>query len=156
MKVTRSSGWAAARALGIAGVVLLWSSLVGAAPVAQRWHPAHVWHGDIARFHEHDWAVWHGGHWVNARHGGRLGWWWVAGGTWYLYPAPVYPYPSPWEPAPVVIANPSAGVVPPVPATQYWYYCEASRAYYPYVPRCPGGWKQVPATPADAPAAASK
>lgn len=38
------------------------------------------WHGDIGRFHEHDWGLWRGGHWANSRHDGRLGWWWVVGG----------------------------------------------------------------------------
>ena len=100
------------------------------------------WHGDIARFHEHDWTLWRGGHWSQGRHEGRHGWWWVVGANWYFYPAPVYPCPSPWEP-------PTATFTPMPPATQYWYYCEASRAYYPYVPSCPAGWTQVPATPAN-------
>jgi len=112
-------------------------------------HP-NQWRGDIARFHEHDWHVWRGGHWTHGRHEGRLGWWWVAGGLWYFYPVPVYPYPNPWEPPPVVIVNPPADSAPPPPPPQYWYYCEASRAYYPYVATCPGGWKQVPATPSNA------
>ena len=98
------------------------------------------WRGDISRFHEHDWNLWRGGHWRQGRHDGRWGWWWVVGASWYLYPAPVYPYPNPWEPPPV-------GVIAPVPPTQYWYYCEAAAAYYPYVPNCPAGWRQVPAQP---------
>jgi hypothetical protein len=108
---------------------------------------ASKWRGDISRFHEHDWHTWRAGRWVHSRHDGRLGWWWVAGGLWYFYPAPVYPYPNPWEPPPVVVAPP----VETAPPTQYWYYCEASRAYYPYVATCPGGWKQVPATPPPTP-----
>jgi len=107
------------------------------------------WHGDIARFHEHDWGVWRGGHWTHGRHDGQLGWWWVVGGAWYFYPWPVYPYPNPWEPPPAVVAVPPPTVAPP-PPTPYWYYCEASGAYYPYVSTCAGGWKQVPATPAGA------
>jgi hypothetical protein len=113
-----------------------------------------VWRGDIARFHEHDWGVWRGGRWLHARHEGRLGWWWVVGGVWYFYPSPVYPYPNPWEPP--VLLVPPADVAPAVPATQYWYYCDASRRYYPYAATCAGGWKQVPAMPADTPAAAPK
>ncbi len=101
--------------------------------------PGHQWHGDITRFHEHDWGVWRGGHWAHARHGGQLGWWWVVGPSWYFYPAPVDPYPSPWEPAEVIGAGP-----PPAP---FWYYCDATRNYYPYVFVCPGGWRAVPATP---------
>ena len=25
----------------------------------------------------------------------------------------------------------------------YWYYCQASHRYYPYVKHCPGGWMKV-------------
>ena len=32
----------------------------------------------------------------------------------------------------------------------YWYYCETSRGYYPYVKDCPSGWKAVPPAPAPA------
>lgn len=138
----------------------LWRSLAVAlaaltlstASPAQREHRAvrPQWRGDIARFHEHDWHTWRGGRWAHVRHDGRLGWWWVVGGSWYFYPSPVYPYPNPWEPPPAVIVSPPVGVAPPPPPTQYWYYCEASRSYYPYVPICPGGWQQVPATPGDA------
>lgn len=28
-----------------------------------------------------------------------------------------------------------------------WYYCPESKAYYPYVKKCPGGWQTVPAEP---------
>jgi len=119
--------------------------------VAQREHgagPSH-WRGDISRFQQHDRQVWRGGHWVHNRHDGRLGWWWVAGGSWYLYPSPVYPYPDPWLPPAYVPANPPATVAAPLPPVQYWYYCEAYRTYYPYAATCPGGWQQVPATPPD-------
>jgi len=111
--------------------------------------------GDIARFHEHDWDLWRGGRWNHASHGGRFGWWWVAGGVWYFYPEPVYPYPNPYEP-PVAVIVPQAPATPapPPPAPQNWYYCEASKAYYPYVASCPGGWRAVPATPGTAPVAA--
>ena len=108
------------------------------------------WHGDIARFHERDWPLWRGGHWAHARHDGRLGWWWVAGGLWYFYPAPIYPYPNPWEPPTTVLVTPPETVVPAAPPTQYCYYCVASNTYYPYVPTCPSGWQQVPATPGNA------
>jgi hypothetical protein len=80
-----------------------------------------------------------GGHFVHGRHHGHFGWWWVDGGLWYWYPAVVYAYPYPDE-APVAVAGPPLDFGP---ATQYWSYCEASRAYYPYVTTCPGGWKQV-------------
>ena len=89
------------------------------------------WSGDIHRFPDRDWHVWRGGNWVHAPHDGRMGWWWVAGGLWYLYPAPVYPYPNPYEPP--VAPLPEAALPPP---TAYWYYCDASQSYYPYVATC--------------------
>ena len=117
--------------------------------VAQK--PPHArapkWHGDISRFHERDWHVWRSGHWNHGRHDGRLGWWWVVGSSWYFYPSPVYPNPNPWEPPPAIAVSPPEGTPPTAPPTQYWYYCDAARAYYPYVATCPGGWKPVPATP---------
>ncbi len=68
---------------------------------------------------------------------------------------PYYPYyaaPA-YYPAPIVVA-------PPAPTqyvereqpmqSGYWYYCETSRGYYPYVKDCPSGWKAVPPAPAPA------
>jgi hypothetical protein len=104
-------------------------------------------HGDIARFHEHDWDLWRGGRWYHATHGGRFGWWWVAGGMWYFYPAPVYPYPNPYEPPVAVIVPQTPAQPAPPPPPQNWYYCESSKAYDPYTPSCPGGWRAVPAVP---------
>ena len=114
------------------------------------------WRGDIRHFDRHDIRIWRGGQWHHGRHGGRLGWWWVVGGVWYFYPQPVYPFPNPYvppvvvqQPPPVYVERPQSGAQPAPgaqpPAT--WYYCDQSRAYYPYVRACPGGWKPVPATP---------
>jgi hypothetical protein len=62
----------------------------------------------------------------------------------YRYPYP-YAYPS-YSPPVVVESTPPVYVQrepqPPAP-TQYWYYCQASQTYYPYVKECPGGWMQV-------------
>ncbi len=127
-------------------------SLAGAAfaqPRHARPEPPPAWHGDIHRFPEHDWHVWRGGYWYHGPHAGRLGWWWVVGGAWYFYPAPVYPYPNPYEPPPSWIVSPPATSAPPAPPATFWYYCEAGNGYYPYVTTCPGGWRQVPATPAE-------
>ena len=33
------------------------------------------------------------------------------------------------------------------PASAYWYYCAESKAYYPYVKHCPGGWQRVAPQP---------
>ena len=86
---------------------------------------------DIHRFHDHDFARWQGGRWFEGRHGGRLGWWWIVGPTWYYYPAPVYPYPDPYIPPAVA------------PTPNVWYYCRPRHAYYPYVPTCPVPWQVV-------------
>ena len=72
-------------------------------------------------------------------------------------PGPAYyaPPPAYYYPAPVVVSNPN----PPVryierqnqnaaPASaDWWYYCDQSRSYYPYVKTCPGGWQKVSPTP---------
>jgi hypothetical protein len=110
------------------------------------------WHGDIHHFNDHDMARWRGGHWHHGYHDGRLGWWWVVGSLWFFYPQWVAGYPNPYTPPPTVIVQPTAPAAPSTPPpTQYWYYCDASRTYYPYVQTCPGGWRMVPATPSGAP-----
>lgn len=150
MKPNKAIGWTLA--------VALLSAISAMPAVADR----ERWHGDIRHFESHDRGLWRGGNWHHGRHDGRLGWWWVVAGTWYFYPQPVYPYPDPYQP-PVVVVQPSPVEVqaPPSPsaapqpaapaAAQSWYYCEAAKGYYPYVPSCPGGWKTVPAAPPGAP-----
>ena len=70
----------------------------------------------------------------------------IGGGVWlgpywdpYWYPSysPFYPY----EPVPVV-AEPQT-YIEQSGAPAYWYYCDAAKAYYPYVRECPGGWLTV-------------
>jgi hypothetical protein len=140
----------------LAAAIAIGTGGLPSSAVAQRdRHPPPGWHGDITRFHEHDWALWRDGRWAHERHDGRLGWWWVVGGTWYFYPWPVYPYPSPWYPPPIEITAPQTHDPLP-PPTPYWYYCAASKSYYPYARTCPGGWKQVPAVPADVPASEAR
>lgn len=145
----------------IVGWSLAVAALLGAAvpfnAVAQ--HRDRGWHGDIRHFDHHDMHRWRSGAWRHGSHGGRVGWWWVAGGMWYFYPQPVYPYPDPYRPPVIVIEQAPQPVVVPIqpapqvapvvtpPAAQFWYYCEAAGAYYPYVATCPSGWKTVPATP---------
>lgn len=107
---------------------------------------------DIRHFEVRHLPVWRSGTWHHGRYGGRLGWWWVVAGTWYFYPVPIYPYPDPYLPSEVIIQQAPA-TAPDVPApAQSWYYCEASKNYYPYVSTCPGGWVAVPATPPATPA----
>lgn len=123
--------------------------------LAQRDHRGSRPHarGDISRFHQSDRNHWRGGHGLHVRHGG----WRVTGGIWlgyplvYPYPYPYaypYPYSYPWAPPVAALGESTVPAVPP-PA-QYWYYCEATGTYYPYVASCPGGWRPVPATPGDA------
>lgn len=79
----------------------------------------------------------------------------------YWGPAYYQPYPHYYQPyyqpyySPVVIERPVAPQVyiqqAPVQASapdNYWYYCNAARAYYPYVKDCPGGWQRVAPQPA--------
>src|ERR1700691_1206786 len=54
---------------------------------------------------------WNHGYWFHGAYGGRAGWWWVVGPTWYYYPAPVYPYPV-TEAQPVYFVQMN-GVPPP-------------------------------------------
>src|SRR5215467_655623 len=78
--------------------------------------------------------------------------------------APFYPwyYPPYYYYPPAVVAVPAApttyverdsshAMAPP--QRSYWYYCEASRTYYPYVKQCPAGWLRVvpQTTPPSAP-----
>ena len=83
-------------------------------------------------------------------HGGVDVWigpgWGPGWGGAYYYP-PYYYYPE----RPIIIERqPDVYIQPPPPAEQpsYWYYCQDSKSYYPYVRQCPGGWlKVVPAPP---------
>jgi hypothetical protein len=57
-------------------------------------------------------------------------------GPWYTYGY----YSAP----PVVIQQQPPVYVQQEPeAPYYWYYCQDSQAYYPYVKTCPGGWMKV-------------
>lgn len=111
------------------------------APGHEALTPRGEFHGDIGRFHEHDWTVWHSGRWYQGDHGGRLGWWWISGGVWYSYPFPVYPWPDPYVPPDLPVP-----ATPPPPTPVNWYYCDPLHAYYPYVESCPQPWRVVPAT----------
>jgi hypothetical protein len=84
--------------------------------------------------------------------GGGWGW----GGDWIVPAliggAIVYDLAQPRT----VYVQPNTVYVQPLPAyapgvapasAQYWYFCPAANAYYPYVPSCPSGWQAVPATP---------
>ena len=120
---------------------------ISAAERRHRVDPGHNraphWRGDIRNFHQHDFRRWSGGRWYNGPHGGRSGWWWIVGPTWYFYSSHVYPYPDAYLPPVVVVAPP---LQPPMPP-QYWYYCTDPPGYYPYVSQCLVNWQAVPSTP---------
>jgi len=105
----------------LAGIALLAAALLGAAPAFA--------HGRVHLGLGFNFGPYWGPYWGPA-----------------YYPPPYYYYPPP-----MVVAPAS----PPVyvergeqPQSQsYWYYCETSRGYYPYVKECPGGWKAVPPAP---------
>jgi surface antigen len=102
--------------------------------------PRGRWRGEIHRFQEHDFEHWRRGRWWHGWHEGREGWWWLAGGVWYWYPAPIYPYPDPYQP-------PGVLVPPGFQPSQVWYYCQSPAGYFPYVPACSVPWQAVPAAP---------
>ncbi len=128
-----------------AGVLLLWGAYR-----ADAWRGGGFPHGGVphAGFH-HD--GFHGGGFHHGGHGrvfigtriflGDPFWW----DPWYP------PYPS----APVIVQQtPPVYIQQSAPgeAATYWYYCEQSRGYYPYVKECPGGWMTVvPPGPSPAP-----
>ena len=70
------------------------------------------------------------------------------GPPWWHYP-PAYYYP-----APIVVREPVTYIEQGAPASSapaadagWWYYCDASKGYYPYVKECPSGWQRVPPAP---------
>ncbi|WP_439654782.1 hypothetical protein [Trinickia terrae] len=64
----------------------------------------------------------------------------------YYYPAPVVAVPAD-DPPTYVEQGQAAADGAPQQAAGTWYYCDAAKAYYPYVKQCAGGWRTVPATP---------
>jgi hypothetical protein len=71
-----------------------------------------------------------------------------------VVPRIVVPFGVPYHYSPLVVAPPPVYVQPapqvyvqPPPPQPYWYYCDNPPGYYPYVPQCPGGWRQVTPTP---------
>ena len=64
------------------------------------------------------------------------------------YPYPYYSAPVVVQQAPVTYVEQNSGA-PSSPAadTGWWYYCDQSRGYYPYVRECPTGWQRVPPAP---------
>lgn len=81
--------------------------------------------------------------------GPGFGWPWYFGpyySPYYYYP-PVVEVPSGPQ---VYVEQDNAAVAPApqssVPAQQpgsWWYFCQNTKSYYPYVKECPGGWQKV-------------
>jgi hypothetical protein len=77
------------------------------------------------------------------------------GPWWYARPYPYYAYPGYYNPGyynqSVVVVPQTAPVIqsvaPIVPPPQYWYFCESTSTYYPYVQSCDREWRMVPITP---------
>ena len=118
----------------LAGVIALSAmSLAWASPAAAQ---AHL-HGH----HPH-----HGGPRVSLSFGPYYGPW---GYSPYFYD-PFF-YSRRWNDRPIFIEQPAPQVYveqPQVysqaaPNNNYWYFCEAAQAYWPYVKECPGGWQRV-------------
>src|SRR6476659_9758586 len=66
------------------------------------------------------------------------------GYPWYYAPPPYYYYPPAYVAAPQTTYIERQDTRQDAPAsTDYWYYCEQSKTYYPYVKTCPGGWQRV-------------
>jgi hypothetical protein len=66
-----------------------------------------------------------------------------------VVPFGIAPFWSPnWPPYDdLPYGYPPVMIPPAPPPPTYWYACDDPPGYYPYVPQCPGGWRQVPATP---------
>jgi hypothetical protein len=73
----------------------------------------------------------------------------VWGPSYYYAPPPAYYYPQTVvvPAAPQVYIERGNQAAPAPTGGNWWYYCGDSRAYYPYVKDCPGGWQRVSPTP---------
>lgn len=74
----------------------------------------------------------------------------VAPGPYYYPYAPVPYYYPPAVAVPIAPDNyveQGQPVTAPAQTSGSWYYCDASKTYYPYVKQCAGGWREVPAQP---------
>ena len=73
---------------------------------------------------------------------------WGPWGPWY-YPPPYY-YPSPVvvRSEPVTYIEQGSPQVTEQRGGNWWYYCDTTKGYYPYVKECPAGWQRVSPTPA--------
>jgi hypothetical protein len=116
-------------------------------PWGPAWRPGWGWGG-------WGWGGWGWGGW-----GWGVGWspgWWGPGFWGWSVGAPVVITPSvsgawvlPPSASTVFIERETEVAPAAAPSPQlWWYWCESSRAYYPYVETCAEGWRRVePRTP---------
>lgn len=113
------------KAVGLVGLALTLCALTTLSPMS-----AQADHLHYGRHHHAGWGIWGG---------------WAAPRPLFYY-NPVYTYPV--APTSTIIVEKSAPIAQPVqPQQQYWYYCESTRNYFPYVATCQEEWKMVPPTP---------
>ena len=123
-------------------LALLTLCMAWAAPVSAQGHR----HG-----HGHGHGQHHQGPRVSLSFGHYFGPW---GYSPYFYD-PFF-YSRRWNERPIVIEQPApqvyveqpqvysqAAPMPQAAANNYWYFCEAAQAYWPYVKECSGGWQRV-------------
>jgi hypothetical protein len=155
-----AEGWGVMKSSMLIAVVLLLSGAAVNEVVASEGHRHFQGQG---HFQGHRHFGGHQGHRHSHRHsrGPVVSFGFVAGPYWGpRYYAP-YPYYAPYYPphysslvvehvsAPVYIERQSSEPGAASTArTGYWYYCGESKAYYPYVRDCPGGWQKVSPRPA--------
>ncbi len=102
-------------------------------------HRRHFGHGHRS----HGFSGFRGGYRSRHRHGHRFyGLGSIVLGPLYPY-YPYYPYNYYGAPPVVIQQQPPAYVQGNPDPSSYWYYCQDSQAYYPYVKECPGGWMKV-------------
>jgi len=117
------------------------------------WHGSSSWHGHGCCFSSGVFVgVGVGPGWWGPWGWGWGGPWWGWGPRWgraaWGWAAPVVPVSSSWGGSSWG-GDSSAWVEqhapPPQPQhqQQYWYYCQGSQTFFPYVRECPGGWMQV-------------
>jgi hypothetical protein len=129
----------------------------GAAPT--QFNSGRFYGHDYTHFTPREVTLWHGGAWHHEFRDGRYGWWYAADGIWYFYDEPIYPYPT-FVPDVVYIpeddyddgsdyADEPEAPPPPYgqPASYYYYFCQDTQTYYPYVTSCTSPWQPVPAAP---------
>jgi hypothetical protein len=110
-----------------------------------------VYGGYVGHGHSHYKGYHHHGHHHSTTFVG-VGFGFAYPWSWYGYYPPPYYYPHYYYPQPVAYpAEPvmyvEQGAPAPAEPAGWWYYCEASGTYYPYVRECPSGWQRVPAVP---------